>query len=112
MRSAQKVCGNALENWPLPKAGMGRGLDMSTIPGTQEATPPMPHLPSSDSPRHPASGVTCYSCENKTGRIEAHNRRQNAGAHTELTAGPREAGSDRLHAASFRGGNARTRSTG
>ena len=85
---------------------MGRGLDMSTIPGTQEATPPMPYLLSSDSPRHPASGVTCYSCENNTGRIEAHNRHQNAGAHTELTADPREAGSDRLHAASFRGGNA------
>lgn len=84
---------------------------MSTIPGTQEATPPMPHLPSSDSPRHRASSVTCYICENNTGRTEAHNQSQNAGAHTELTADPREAGSDRLHAAGFRGGNARTRST-
>ena len=48
---------------------------------------------------------------NNTGRTEAHNQSQNAGAHTELTADPREAGSDRLHAAGFRGGNARTRST-
>ena len=95
-----------------PRGGMGRRLDMSTSPGTHEATPSTPHLPSSDSRRHPVSGVTCYSCENNTGRTEAYNRRQNARAHIELTADPREAGSDRPHAAGCGGGNARTSNTG